>query len=143
MASRQQGTTTHADSMLHLQDSKQQALSSVASVITAAAPVAWQRPELIRRDRSQQLTQQIMIYAGADVLFVGKGADVGVTVSPIRINSLREFGTVEAVGDRLLGAEKAKAGPWLMHALACVNKAAHALPWHVSSTADEMLCREI
>lgn len=63
-----------------------------------------------------------MIYAGADVLFVGKGADVGVTVSPIRINSLREFGTVEAVGDRLLGAEKAKASPWLRHALAYANK---------------------
>jgi hypothetical protein len=46
--------------------------------------------------------------AGADVLFVGNGADVGVTVSPIRINGLREFGTVEAVGERLLGAEKAK-----------------------------------
>ena len=49
--------------------------------------------------------------AGADVLFVGKAADVGVTVSPIRINSLKEFGSLETVGERLLGTERAKASP--------------------------------
>ena len=49
--------------------------------------------------------------AGADVLFVGKGADVGVTVSPIRINSLKEFGNLETVGEKLLGTEKAKVRP--------------------------------
>ena len=52
-----------------------------------------------------------MLHAGADVLFVGKGADVGVTVSPIRINTLKEFGTLETVGERLLGTERAKASP--------------------------------
>ena len=52
-----------------------------------------------------------VLHAGADVLFVGKGADVGVTVSPIRINSLKEFGSLETVGERLLGTERAKARP--------------------------------
>lgn len=42
---------------------------------------------------------------------MGKGADVGVTVSPIRINSLKEFGNLETVGEKLLGTEKAKVRP--------------------------------
>ncbi len=49
--------------------------------------------------------------AGADVLFVDperKSTTVGVTVSPIRIASLAQFGDVAAVGKRLLGAERAK-----------------------------------
>lgn len=37
-----------------------------------------------------------------------KAADVGVTVSPIRIRSLEQFGDVGAVGDRLLAAERSK-----------------------------------
>ncbi len=53
--------------------------------------------------------------AGADVLFVGKGADVGVTVNPIRINSLKDFGSLEAVGEKLLGAEKAKVSRRVIH----------------------------
>lgn len=50
---------------------------------------------------------------GADVLFVeprSKAADVGVTVSPIRIRSLEQFGDLAAVGDRLLAAERSKVG---------------------------------
>lgn len=49
--------------------------------------------------------------AGADVLFVeprSKGADVGITVSPVRIASLEQFGDLAAVGDRLLAAERSK-----------------------------------
>jgi hypothetical protein len=49
--------------------------------------------------------------AGADVLFVDperKSTTVGVTVSPVRIASLAQFGDVAAVGQRLLGAERAK-----------------------------------
>lgn len=49
--------------------------------------------------------------AGADVLFVepsGKAGDVGVTVSPVRIKSLEQFGDLKAVGDRLLAAESSK-----------------------------------
>ena len=45
-------------------------------------------------------------------MFIGKGADVGVTVSPIRINSLKDFGSLETVGERLLGTEKAKVSPY-------------------------------
>ena len=45
------------------------------------------------------------------MLFISKGADVGVTVSPIRINSLKDFGSLETVGERLLGTEKAKVSP--------------------------------
>ena len=37
-----------------------------------------------------------------------KSTTVGVTVSPVRIASLAQFGDVAAVGQRLLGAERAK-----------------------------------
>jgi len=49
--------------------------------------------------------------AGADVLFVepkGKAADIGVTVSPIRIRSLEQFGDLATVGERLLAVERGK-----------------------------------
>ncbi len=49
--------------------------------------------------------------AGADVLFVepaDKAGDIGVTVSPVRIKSLEQFGDLTAVGDRLLAAERSK-----------------------------------
>lgn len=49
--------------------------------------------------------------AGADALFRDsnqKSTTVGVTVSPVRIASLEDFGSLETVGERLLGAEKAK-----------------------------------
>ncbi|BDA46952.1 PsbP domain-containing protein 2, chloroplastic [Coccomyxa sp. Obi] len=49
--------------------------------------------------------------SGADVLFVepsGKAGDIGVTVSPVRIKSLEQFGDLKAVGDRLLAAESSK-----------------------------------
>ncbi len=45
------------------------------------------------------------------MLFVeprSKGADVGITVSPVRIASLEQFGDLAAVGDRLLAAERSK-----------------------------------
>jgi hypothetical protein len=48
---------------------------------------------------------------GADVLFVepaSKAGDIGVTVSPVRIKSLEQFGDLTAVGDRLLAAERSK-----------------------------------
>ncbi|GAB2287223.1 PsbP domain-containing protein 2, chloroplastic [Dionaea muscipula] len=49
--------------------------------------------------------------AGATVLFeeVNKGANnVGVVVSPVRLTSLREFGTPQFVVDKLIQAEKRK-----------------------------------
>ena len=51
--------------------------------------------------------------AGADVLFLGGGTEVGITVSPIRIKSLEQFGTPQFVGDKLLGAERSKARPYV------------------------------
>lgn len=38
----------------------------------------------------------------------GKAGDIGVTVSPVRIKSLEQFGDLKAVGDRLLAAETSK-----------------------------------
>jgi hypothetical protein len=49
--------------------------------------------------------------AGADILFVdpnGKAADIGVTVSPVRIRTLEQFGDLGTVGDKLLAAERSK-----------------------------------
>lgn len=37
-----------------------------------------------------------------------KAGDIGVTVSPVRIKSLEQFGDLSAVGDRLLAAERSK-----------------------------------
>jgi hypothetical protein len=51
--------------------------------------------------------------AGADVLFENpekKSTNVGITVTPVRVNTIEKFGTVESVGEKLLGAEKAKVG---------------------------------
>ena len=45
------------------------------------------------------------------MLFLGGGTEVGITVSPIRIKSLEQFGTPQFVGDKLLGAERSKARP--------------------------------
>lgn len=49
--------------------------------------------------------------AGADVLFedpARKSSTLGVTVNPIRVDSLEAFGDLDAVASRLLQAEKAK-----------------------------------
>lgn len=49
--------------------------------------------------------------AGADALFENparKSTNVGVTVSPVRVNAIADFGDVQAVGDRLLAAERDK-----------------------------------
>ena len=48
---------------------------------------------------------------GADALFQDpheKGTTLGVTVTPVRIASLDQFGSVEQIAGRLLGAERAK-----------------------------------
>lgn len=49
--------------------------------------------------------------AGADVLFVDpqrKSSTLGVTVSPVRVDSLDAFGDLDTVASRLLQAERAK-----------------------------------
>lgn len=49
--------------------------------------------------------------AGADVLFEdpdAKGTNLGVTVTPVRIKSLQQFGSVESVGEKLLNVEREK-----------------------------------
>lgn len=58
-------------------------------------PVAWERKEK----------------AGADVLFEDpdrRSTSVGVTVSPVRVASIGQFGDLAAVGQRLLEAERKK-----------------------------------
>jgi hypothetical protein len=52
--------------------------------------------------------------AGADVLFVDparKSSTLGVTVSPVRVDSLDAFGDLDTVASRLLQAERAKVRP--------------------------------
>ncbi|GBF90784.1 psbP domain-containing protein, chloroplastic-like [Raphidocelis subcapitata] len=49
--------------------------------------------------------------AGADVLFEDpekRSTSVGVTVSPVRVESIEQFGSLEAVGQRLLDTEAKK-----------------------------------
>jgi len=48
---------------------------------------------------------------GATLLFEDperRSTQVGVTVNPVRIDALAKFGSMQDVGDKLLGAEKAK-----------------------------------
>ncbi len=79
-------------------------------------PAAWEQTSkagaqlgtATRRRRVRALHAQRAPPAGADVLFVGGGTEVGITVSPIRIRSLEQFGTPQFVGDKLIGAERAK-----------------------------------
>ena len=49
--------------------------------------------------------------AGADVLFVDparKSSTLGVTVNPVRVDSLDAFGDLDTIAARLLQAERAK-----------------------------------
>lgn len=79
--------------------------------------------------------------AGATALFEDpdrRSTSVGVTVNPVRVPSLSAFGSLEDVGAKLLGAEKAKVGqpppppPFLPGGLTagCVCRRA---PWGVPS----------
>jgi hypothetical protein len=50
--------------------------------------------------------------AGADALFedpARKSTNVGVTVAPVRVKVIQDFGTLDTVGTKLLAEEKAKA----------------------------------
>lgn len=62
---------------------------------------------------------------GADALWVpptGGRASLGVTVSPVRLDRLDAFGDVDAVGERLLGAEARKDG-WIASTLTSARRA--------------------
>lgn len=51
------------------------------------------------------------IFTGADILFEDperRSTSVGVTVSPVRVASIEQFGDLQAVGQRLLQAEQEK-----------------------------------
>ena len=51
--------------------------------------------------------------AGTDVFLLNgarSSTNIGITILPVRINRLEDFGTVEQVADRLIQAEKAKEG---------------------------------
>ncbi len=50
---------------------------------------------------------------GADALFedpARRSTSVGVTANPVKVGGIRDFGSVEQVGERLLAAERAKVG---------------------------------
>lgn len=49
--------------------------------------------------------------AGADALFEDperKSSNIGVTVAPVRVKTLQEFGDIDVVADKLLAAEQNK-----------------------------------
>lgn len=49
--------------------------------------------------------------AGADALFedpAKKSTNAGVTVAPVRVRAIQDFGDVDSVGAKLLESEKAK-----------------------------------
>ena len=37
-----------------------------------------------------------------------KGTNLGVTVTPVRISSLEQFGSIDAIGEKLLNVERSK-----------------------------------
>jgi hypothetical protein len=76
-----------------------------------ARPAAWERADK----------------PGADALFRDPGAhvdNVGVTVLPVRVASLAEFGSLADAGRRLLAAERAKDGYLSAEMLSQVERAA-------------------
>ena len=53
----------------------------------------------------------LLLQMGADALFEDPGrrsSSVGVTVNPVRIQRIQDFGGLEEVGQRLLDAERKK-----------------------------------
>ena len=48
--------------------------------------------------------------AGADVLFKGTGVNLGVTILPVRISHVEEYGTVDQVAEKIVQTERAKDG---------------------------------
>jgi hypothetical protein len=65
--------------------------------------------------------------AGADTLFLDpdrKSTNVGVTVSPVRVESIEQFGSLEAVGRRLMDTEAKKVGAGPTALLLCCSAAA-------------------
>lgn len=77
----------------------------------SAAPA--RAPESSRQSYSIELPEgwQGQSKAGADVLFEDPqrpSTNIGVTVAPVRVASIAQFGTPDAVADKLLAAERAK-----------------------------------
>lgn len=67
--------------------------------------------------------------AGADVLFEDpeqRSTSVGVTVSPVRVANIGQFGDLQAVGQRLLDAERKKVIVDELHALTHTQSGAGA-----------------
>jgi hypothetical protein len=48
-----------------------------------------------------------------------RSTSVGVTVSPVRVATIGQFGDVAAVGQRLLEAERKKVGPRALLSVCC------------------------
>lgn len=48
--------------------------------------------------------------AGADVFLKSTGVTVGITILPVRISRVEEYGTVEKVADKIVQTERAKDG---------------------------------
>lgn len=55
--------------------------------------------------------------AGATALFEEGKNNIGVVVNPVRLSSLREFGTPDFVADKLLQAERKKVQPFFFLSL--------------------------
>lgn len=55
-------------------------------------------------------TWEVSSKAGADVFFKGTGVNLGITILPVRISRVEEYGTVEQVAEKIVQTEKAKDG---------------------------------
>jgi len=55
-------------------------------------------------------TWEVSSKAGADVLLKGTGVNLGVTILPVRISRVEEYGTVEQVAEKIVQTERAKDG---------------------------------
>ncbi|MQL82068.1 hypothetical protein Taro_014529 [Colocasia esculenta] len=67
--------------------------------------------------------------AGATALFVdesNKGNNIGVVVNPVRLSSLRDFGTPEFVADKLIQAERRKESTRDAQMVRVAERAGHA-----------------
>lgn len=87
--------------------------------------------------------------AGATVLFedpAKRGNTIGVVVNPVRISSLKDFGTPDAVAEKLLAAERKKVKftkTLLIPELQCYTlySILCGTPYFETTTPIQMMCR--
>jgi hypothetical protein len=105
-----------------------------------SVPVAWEKIDKVAGILTSWFNSFWLIFphqAGADVLFedpTRRSSSLGVTVSPVRVSDITQFGTLEQIGEKLLEAERKKVG-WFVQEL-FKKPALHGHEGHTVGTSE-------